>query len=159
MALDDEEIVGAYERLKSTDKIAAESGMPLSTVAYRLRRILNSYPLLAVRLYDAGYRSRPAHSELLPAEWKVAREHKTNHPANMLRAISRLRQGLPVDNPQREREARAFETMLLDSGKVVDYDRRRGFQLVDRRPDDRDVIRLPEGASIPESFPEPPIAS
>jgi hypothetical protein len=139
--IDDEDLVQAYERLRSIPRVADELDMPQSTVQYRLSKIRDKYPLMASRLFDAGLKSPMRHNDLIP--WKVETEHKMAQPAAMLRIISSLRAGRPVKNDAKRRDGEAFEAMLRETNQVVAYDPEAGFRLVPRLPEDDDIIRKP----------------
>lgn len=91
-----------------------------------------------------GWSRRQARdTSLIP--WAVAPRHRHKYPVLMLRAESRVRAGLPI-NDELDNRLTNFKKRLQSENLVVAYDpdSDEGFTLVKPRKRDTDLIRVPD---------------
>lgn len=86
---------------------------------------------------------RPRYESLIP--WKVKVAHGNNYALRMLRAEARRREGQELSEAE-ERRLASWKKLLKLNHAVVHYDpdTEQGFYYVDPRPQDKDLIRVPD---------------
>lgn len=138
--------IADHEKLKDwlsfcpADRILAwlsvELGMevpPAFLAAYAVRR-------------NVPRREQMSGEDLFP--WRVSKNHRSLHPAKMLRAEANVRAGVRVGQTQLN-QLTVWKRKLMANGQVVDYrpHSEEVWVYVDRRPGlDDDLIRRPDNA-------------
>lgn len=103
------------------------------------------------QLRKAGIAIRPWTRFADEVPWKIAEEHRTAHPLNMLRALARIQRGMEISEPRRQ-EAMRWAQSLRRQGLVVGYGwhrtpdgvLRNGFFYTRAREKDRGYILEPD---------------
>lgn len=107
-------------------------------------RVSRSAIIMARKRYGIDSpRPRERYDDLIP--WSVEQEHRRKTDLRRLRDLARRRRGEPIP-PERAVSLDNWLSALKEAEAVVMYDPQteKGFWWVKRRPEDGDVIRLPE---------------
>lgn len=125
--------MGINNNQQLADLCLAEQGVETTRAGISYWRKVHGYPPM---------RTRNASTEAL-VPWRIKSEHSHDRRIRFLRAEARIREGLPVNEPDLARH-HAVMNELRKLKAVVYYDQENGFQFVPPRPGiDTDLISDP----------------
>lgn len=112
------------------DRVERESGVRVSRAS------------ISAALSKAGETNRVRYDDVIP--WKVRVEHSHHHLLNMLRLAGRASRGEQLEGRD-AKNLESFTRRLDEAGAVVAYvpETDEGWFLVNRRPTDTGLIRIP----------------